>query len=71
MTWDELRKSCRVANKERARLETEWTHEHFGNDVLERKCCCCGVSLADVDPYHLIELGSGLVCVECLQKPGV
>ena len=71
MRWSQLKKSCRVATEARAEYENEWLRERFGNDCVARRCCICAASLAAFDPYDLIELGTGLVCVECLQRPGV
>ena len=41
------------------------------NEVARRACSICHVSLAEEDPYDLIELGDGLVCAECNQRPAL
>jgi hypothetical protein len=67
MKWAEFEKSQRVAVEERAKFEAEWIRERFGNDCAARVRALCAMSLADVDPRDLLELGTGLVRVKCLQ----
>ncbi len=79
MRWSELKRSMKSAegkpkgweprnptlNARLAALDAVF------DDVARRACSICHASLAQQDPYDLIELGNELVCVKCNQLPAV
>lgn len=61
----------RVAERDRLKqyLQQRAEIDELLNDVAARRCRFCSASLADQDPYDLLEWDDGeLVCSECYHK---